>query len=62
MVSYVNQILWDQVIFGFLLILQEGEDDKSDDTNEDDEITDNEDDGEQKLVTTCMLNTVNNMN
>ena len=61
-VSYVNWILWDQVIFNFLLTLSDGEADESDVINEDIKITDNEDDEEWKLVTTCMLNHVNKMN
>ena len=46
MVSYVNWILWDQIIFNLILTLSDGEDDESDDINEDDEISDNEDDEE----------------
>ena len=42
--------------------MEDGEDDDSDDIDEDDEITDDEDDEEWKLVTTCMLRSVNNMN
>ena len=45
-VSYVNWILWDQVIFNFLLTLSDGEADESDVINEDIKITDNEDDEE----------------
>ena len=44
----MHWILWDQVIFNFLLILKDGEEDQSDDIDEDDEITDDEDDKERK--------------
>ena len=46
MVSYVNWISWDQVIFNLILTLQDGEEDESDDIEEDDKITDDEDDEE----------------
>ena len=62
MVSYVNWISWDQVIFNLILTLQDGEEDESDNIEENDKITDDEDDEEWKIVTTCMLNSVNNMN
>ena len=46
MVSYVNWISWDQVIFNLILTLQDGEEDESDNIEEDDKITDDEDDEE----------------
>ena len=58
----MNWTSWDQVIFNSLLFLWDGEDDQSDYIDEDDEITDDEDGEEWKLVTTYMLNSVNNMN
>ena len=46
----------------FLLIFQDREDDESDNIDEDDKITNDEDDEKWQLVTTRMLNSVNNMN
>ena len=46
MVSYVNWISWDQVIFNLILTLQDGEEDESDNIEENDKITDDEDDEE----------------
>ena len=46
----------------FLLIFQDREDAESDNIDEDDKITNDEDDEKWQLVTTRMLNSVNNMN
>ena len=44
MVIYVKWILWDQIIFKFLLFLQDGQDNESDNIDENVKITDGEED------------------